>query len=61
MDWIQENLSSLLVGIGLILLLAFTIVSASRRKKTSGGCGLNCASCRGCPRMQETEQREEAL
>lgn len=53
MTWIQENLSSMLVGLGLILLLAFAVTATYRGKKKHGSCGLGCSACHGCGRAHE--------
>ncbi|MGI6696981.1 MAG: FeoB-associated Cys-rich membrane protein [Christensenellales bacterium] len=53
MNWIQENLASILVGIGLILLLSLSVAASFRSRKRGGGCGLGCATCPGCCRAQE--------
>ena len=53
MNWIQENLASILVGIGLFLLLSLSVVASFRSRKRGGGCGLGCATCPGCSRAQE--------
>ncbi len=59
MAWIQENLSSMLVGIGLILLLALAVAATYRGKASKGGCGLGCSCCHGCARMQEHQTEDQ--
>lgn len=62
MNWILQNLGSMLTGIGLILLLTLVVRGNLRGSKAgSGGCaGCSCAG--GCAKQQainEVEQLEQ--
>ncbi|MGI6689144.1 MAG: FeoB-associated Cys-rich membrane protein [Christensenellales bacterium] len=59
MNWIQENLASILVGIGLILLLSLSVTASFRSRKRGGGCSLGCTACHGCSRAQEQGARNK--
>ncbi|MGN0986163.1 MAG: FeoB-associated Cys-rich membrane protein [Candidatus Enterenecus sp.] len=44
--WLQENLSTILVGLALLAAVAAVIVYMVRRKKQGkGGCGCGCSGC----------------
>lgn len=46
MTWIMENLGTVLVSAGLLLIVALVIVKLIRdRKKGKTACGCNCAHC----------------
>ncbi len=53
MTWIQNNLPSMLAGLGLLLILALAVTLTNRGKKKEGSCGLGCAACHCCGRAQE--------
>lgn len=53
-EFIQQYWGSILVGAGLLALVAFIIVNAVRVKLSGGSsCGGDCAHCGGC-RSQNT-------
>lgn len=58
MSWIAENLSSALVGIGLILLLTLAVRGSLKSKKSCGSCA-GCASAGGCSMFQAKEGLDE--
>ena len=47
MEWIAENIGSLLVGLGLLAVIALIIFSLvrNRRKGIAVGCGCGCSGC----------------
>lgn len=57
MTWIQENLFSLLAGIGLLLFLTLAVTLSAKNKQT-GGCGRSCASCT-CGKAQAQAAADE--
>ncbi|NLG57359.1 MAG: hypothetical protein GX540_02985 [Clostridiales bacterium] len=60
MAWIQENLLSLLVGIGLIFLLAMAVAATSQGRKSLCGCGQRSeGSACGCGEKHLQQLKEE--
>ena len=58
MRWIQENLSSLLVGLGVTLVLGLALGRMHKDRK-KGGCASGCSACQGCARMPENQGQPE--
>jgi hypothetical protein len=58
MNWIMENLSSILVGLALALLFAMAIRSMLKGKKTGGSCA-GCPSAGTCARFRAAEEGNE--
>ena len=51
MQWLSENIGTVLVALGLALLLGFVLFRLIRNKKagkSSCSCGCDCKSCPGC-------------
>ena len=55
--WLIENLGSIIVGVILISLVAFIIVSNIRsKKKGRSGCGCGCSNCSMSGICHKTEE-----
>lgn len=57
--WLAENLWNLIVGGG-VLLIAALCVRNLLPGKHNGGCGGNCAGCRGCSHAEACSHGRKA-
>ena len=58
--WFIENLGSIIVGLALIALVTFIIVSNIKgKKKGKSGCGCGCSSCSMNGICHKTEQNDK--
>lgn len=59
MAWIQENLLSLVIGIGLVFFLAVTVALTSRGRRSLCGCGQRSESGCACAQGHMETLKEE--
>ena len=58
LPWLQNNVGTVAVCLGLALLLGAVVIYMIKEKKRGGGCGCGCSSCAMRDRCHQTTEKE---
>lgn len=56
-EWISQNLATLVISVGLLLLIAWIVATMLRDRKN--GKSVRCGGCSGCPMKGTCHKKEQ--
>lgn len=57
LEWITQNLATIVIGTLLLIAIIFAVLSLVKTKK-SGGCNCGCSGCKGCSHSDTCHNKE---